>query len=282
MYFRARYYDPSTGEFLSKDPLGYVGGMSLYQGYFVIKGVDPSGMDWTVGFDNDGNSVFWSGKYCYIRTNKGFKKVRCPFFSPPKVPPGKIYSDDFERGSKCSCGGKEIDTHRQCCVRKTQPEKKDDQETKANEDFVYDYNERTKCKVCFREAQVPGGHIGPLFGAWHMWIKCEFGEVGLGPLGDGGEPGGVPGEDGIPKPYPITGINDHTGQSEADGSICREVQPLACCIGRHMVPRPTDQRCGLQYNCNDYVFEAMQACGVGKNQIDVPIIWPETALPLGD
>ncbi len=45
MYFRARYYDPSTGEFLSQDPLEYVDGMSQYRGYFVGVGIDPFGLD---------------------------------------------------------------------------------------------------------------------------------------------------------------------------------------------------------------------------------------------
>ena len=43
MYFRARYYDPTTGEFISQDPLEYVDGMSLYRGYFVLIEVDPLG-----------------------------------------------------------------------------------------------------------------------------------------------------------------------------------------------------------------------------------------------
>jgi hypothetical protein len=52
MYFRARYYDPETGEFISRDPLGYVDGNSMYRGYFVPSKTDPSGtkidihMDW--------------------------------------------------------------------------------------------------------------------------------------------------------------------------------------------------------------------------------------------
>ena len=43
LYFRARYYDPQTGEFISRDPLGYVDGMSQYRAYFVPSGMDPSG-----------------------------------------------------------------------------------------------------------------------------------------------------------------------------------------------------------------------------------------------
>jgi len=40
---RARYFDPSTGEFLSKDPLEYVDGMSMYRGYFVPAETDSEG-----------------------------------------------------------------------------------------------------------------------------------------------------------------------------------------------------------------------------------------------
>ena len=51
MYFRARVYDPTTGEFVSQDPLaleqyqtGYHDGMSLYRQYALIDGTDPSGL----------------------------------------------------------------------------------------------------------------------------------------------------------------------------------------------------------------------------------------------
>ena len=44
MYFRARMYDTSTGEFGSRDPLGYVDGMSLMRGYFAILAKDPRGL----------------------------------------------------------------------------------------------------------------------------------------------------------------------------------------------------------------------------------------------
>jgi RHS repeat-associated protein len=43
-HFRARWHDPATGGFISRDPLGYVDGMSLYRGYFGVKGVDPNGL----------------------------------------------------------------------------------------------------------------------------------------------------------------------------------------------------------------------------------------------
>ncbi|NQZ59167.1 MAG: RHS repeat-associated core domain-containing protein, partial [Lentisphaeraceae bacterium] len=44
-YFRARYYSDDLGRFISRDPLGYVDGMSLYSGYFAGGlGLDPSGL----------------------------------------------------------------------------------------------------------------------------------------------------------------------------------------------------------------------------------------------
>ncbi len=43
-YFRARYYSAHLGRFISRDPLGFVDGMSLYRAYFVPGGVDPFGL----------------------------------------------------------------------------------------------------------------------------------------------------------------------------------------------------------------------------------------------
>jgi len=43
-YFRARMYDPALGRFFSRDPLGYIDGMSLYSAYFAPNGTDPRGM----------------------------------------------------------------------------------------------------------------------------------------------------------------------------------------------------------------------------------------------
>ena len=47
MYKRQRYYSPQLGQFISRDPLGHVDGMSQYRAYFVPDGMDPSGSDRT-------------------------------------------------------------------------------------------------------------------------------------------------------------------------------------------------------------------------------------------
>jgi RHS repeat-associated protein len=52
MYFRTRYYNPLTGEFLSRDPMEFVDGLSLYRGYFAERAaVDPFGNDWVWPWD---------------------------------------------------------------------------------------------------------------------------------------------------------------------------------------------------------------------------------------
>ena len=44
IYIRRRTYRPSTGRWLSTDPLGFVDGPNLYLGYFIPNGVDPNGL----------------------------------------------------------------------------------------------------------------------------------------------------------------------------------------------------------------------------------------------
>ena len=43
-YMRARSFDPQLGVFISRDPLGYIDGWSMYRGYFVPRGLDPLGL----------------------------------------------------------------------------------------------------------------------------------------------------------------------------------------------------------------------------------------------
>jgi RHS repeat-associated protein len=69
-HFRARWYDPATGGFVSRDPLGYVDGMSLYRGYFGVRGVDPSGMEIV---DDFGRRCCYGEDLCYIQI-----KLRVP------------------------------------------------------------------------------------------------------------------------------------------------------------------------------------------------------------
>jgi len=43
---RNRYYHPQLGRWCSRDPIGYVDGVSLYAAFFAPKGMDPSGREW--------------------------------------------------------------------------------------------------------------------------------------------------------------------------------------------------------------------------------------------
>ncbi|MDJ0731221.1 MAG: RHS repeat-associated core domain-containing protein [Crocosphaera sp.] len=56
-YYRARYYDADQGRFISRDPLGYLDGMNLYEyvGSNPINSVDPLGLA-------EGCKYAWFGK----------------------------------------------------------------------------------------------------------------------------------------------------------------------------------------------------------------------------
>lgn len=77
-YKRARYYPAQLGRFIARDPLGFVDGMSLYRAYFVPGGMDPEGTDKWIGNDGNGGKIFWSGKFCYVKTQVPWRKVDCP------------------------------------------------------------------------------------------------------------------------------------------------------------------------------------------------------------
>ena len=59
-YFRARYYDPIMGRFLSTDPMGYQDGLNLYQAFNMnpVNFVDPMGRRLFIGGDK-GRVMEW-------------------------------------------------------------------------------------------------------------------------------------------------------------------------------------------------------------------------------
>ncbi len=48
-------------ESCSRDPIGYVDGASLYRAYFVPNGVDPTGMQWTIPFNDEWWDHYYDG-----------------------------------------------------------------------------------------------------------------------------------------------------------------------------------------------------------------------------
>ena len=60
-HYRARMYDSMAGRFCSRDPIKYLPGPSLYNGYFVPNGIDPMGTDnlWNPFTWGDSGSNSW-------------------------------------------------------------------------------------------------------------------------------------------------------------------------------------------------------------------------------
>jgi len=83
-HFRARWYDPATGGFVSRDPLGYVDGMSLYRGYFWVSASDPDGTDSKVAGTSGTRVMQRPDMSCYLQTKDedgnwvGSQTIQCP------------------------------------------------------------------------------------------------------------------------------------------------------------------------------------------------------------
>jgi len=70
-YFRARYFEPELGVFISRDPLGFVDGYAVHQGWFMNK----------LFCDPHGNSTIKANDYSIeIRTVSLTVGPRCGFF----------------------------------------------------------------------------------------------------------------------------------------------------------------------------------------------------------
>lgn len=134
-YFRARYYDPSIGRFISEDPIGFVGGINRYR--FVennpLNRLDPSGMNaivargvaWAFGAAaadgplpiGDAVAVIILGGTGIIYLNEKLKEgsgehtdtegETCPV--PPAIPdnPDESPGEDWEWRGKGEPGSKE-------------------------------------------------------------------------------------------------------------------------------------------------------------------------------
>lgn len=64
-HFRARYYEPHLGRFVSRDPIGYSDGMNFYNSSFASSGLDPFGLfnlsDWLRRHSQFTGAGVWCG-----------------------------------------------------------------------------------------------------------------------------------------------------------------------------------------------------------------------------
>ncbi|MCC7084051.1 MAG: RHS repeat-associated core domain-containing protein [Pirellulales bacterium] len=100
--YRARYYHPTLGRFVGRDPIGYAAGDANLYKYVAdgpIHGVDPSGLCQPIGTDKDGNPILrgcgTDASKCFVYNLKtGLKTyIECPNQThaddliPAKTPP---------------------------------------------------------------------------------------------------------------------------------------------------------------------------------------------------
>jgi RHS repeat-associated protein len=92
-YYRARYYHPTLGRFIGRDPLAYDGGgQSFYRAYFVPGRRDPSGKK------AGKNSGAHAGKICAVpMRDEGTGKPRGTWISEAKIV--SDYDDIMEQGA---------------------------------------------------------------------------------------------------------------------------------------------------------------------------------------
>jgi RHS repeat-associated protein len=92
-YFRARYYHPNLGRFISRDPIGYVNGMSLYSGYFVPAIVDPSGFDAGLAYEQKIYDYFFSPLVEMAKSASNTIENSVKGFARPLVDSFKAWND---------------------------------------------------------------------------------------------------------------------------------------------------------------------------------------------
>ena len=101
-YFRARYYNPITGRFLSEDPIGFRGGINkyAYAGGSPTNFIDPFGLDVTVAYyPNAAGGQGHVGIGINTDSTQGFYPASFGFLSPLFNVPGGVFNDASMNGA---------------------------------------------------------------------------------------------------------------------------------------------------------------------------------------
>ena len=121
-YYRARYYDPAEGRFISKDPIGFDGGINIYTYTFnnPIRYTDPFGLD-TAGCDNIPSFIETPCRLqCCAKHDEDYDRNKCTCGSWLKDAPicNKYNQNVFDCFKKCGINKKsQTDTPNYYCAK---------------------------------------------------------------------------------------------------------------------------------------------------------------------
>ncbi|UGS89370.1 RHS domain-containing protein (plasmid) [Ralstonia wenshanensis] len=100
-YNRHRYYDPSSGRFISKDPIGLAGGLNVYQyAPNTVQWVDPLGLSWSRPPNLSPEGAGRRGAFRQAKRDNGVPVCMCPTRVGPnldkrgRVQQGRTYEFD--------------------------------------------------------------------------------------------------------------------------------------------------------------------------------------------
>jgi RHS repeat-associated protein len=95
LHYRARWYDPQVGRFVSEDPLGFAGGINFYS--YVsndpINGTDPTGLI-DLGWGSPTGPPPYSGRDSYCKAICG-QTLSCPFADQAPTDPNFNMGDNI-------------------------------------------------------------------------------------------------------------------------------------------------------------------------------------------
>ncbi len=107
-YYRARYYDPKVGRFISEDPIGWYGGLNLY-GYVgnnAVRWVDPFGLEPGAWYANKNQAAKAAMRDIFPPANVEYCGNICPIPGGMTYDPAKTDNDPggCRPEPKCSNG----------------------------------------------------------------------------------------------------------------------------------------------------------------------------------